>query len=85
MAMFPFLIVVTALAGLFFGSKELADEVADLVLEAWPKEVAGPIALEITGVLTSARGDVLTVGVAARAVFRLERRREPAHRPQPRL
>ena len=28
MALFPFLIVVTALAGFFFGSKELADEAA---------------------------------------------------------
>ena len=28
MAMFPFLIVVTALAGFFFGSKQLADEAA---------------------------------------------------------
>jgi len=63
MAMFPFLIVVTALAGFFFGSKELADEAARILLEAWPKEVAAPIALDITGVLTSTRGDVLTLGV----------------------
>ncbi len=40
MALFPFLIVVTALAGFFFGSKELADEAARILLEAWPKEVA---------------------------------------------
>jgi Predicted membrane protein len=63
MAIFPFLIVVTALAGFFFGSKELADEAARILLEAWPKEVAGPIALDIAGVLTDARGDVLTFGV----------------------
>lgn len=63
MAMFPFLIVVTALAGFFFGSKELADEAARIVLEAWPQEVAGPIALDIAGVLTDTRGDVLTFGV----------------------
>ena len=63
MAMFPFLIVVTALAGFFFGSKELADEAARILLEAWPKEVAGPIALDIAGVLTDTRGDVLTFGV----------------------
>jgi membrane protein len=63
MAMFPFLIVVTALAGFFFGSKELADEAARILLEAWPKEVAGPIALDVTGVLTATRGDVLTLGV----------------------
>ncbi len=63
MAMFPFLIVVTALAGLFFGSKELADEAGRILLEAWPEQVAGPIALDITGVLTNTRGDVLTFGL----------------------
>jgi membrane protein len=63
MALFPFLIVVTALAGFFFGSKELADEAAHILLEAWPKEVAAPLSLDITGVLTSTRGDILTLGV----------------------
>jgi membrane protein len=63
MALFPFLIVVTALAGFFFGSKELADEAARILLEAWPSQVAAPIANDITGVLTSTRGDVLTLGV----------------------
>jgi membrane protein len=63
MAMFPFLIVVTALAGFFFGSKELADEAAHILLEAWPQEVAGPIALDIAGVLTDTRTGVLTFGI----------------------
>jgi membrane protein len=63
MAMFPFLIVVTALAGFFFGSKQLADEAARILLEAWPKEVAGPIAFDIAGVLTDTRTGVLTFGV----------------------
>jgi len=62
MAMFPFLIVVTSLAGFFFGSKELADEAGRILLEAWPKEVAGPIALDVTRVLTNTRADVLTFG-----------------------
>jgi membrane protein len=61
MALFPFLIVVTSLAG-FIGSTNLADEVARLVVAAWPKEVATPIAKEIHNVLTTARGGVLTVG-----------------------
>jgi membrane protein len=69
MAMFPFLIVVTALAGFFFGSKELADEAARILLEAWPKQVAGPIALDITGVLTNTRGDVLTLGLVFALYF----------------
>ena len=63
MAMFPFLIIVTALAGFFFGSRELADEAAQILLEAWPEQVAGPIALDVAGVLTERRGGVLTFGV----------------------
>ena len=63
MALFPFLIVVTALAGFFFGSRELANEAARILLEAWPQEVAGPIALDVAGVLTDTRKGVLTFGV----------------------
>jgi membrane protein len=59
MALFPFLILVTALAG-FLGSKNLADIVANLLLETWPRDVAEPIAREVHSVLTTARGDVLT-------------------------
>ncbi len=69
MAMFPFLIVITALAGFLFGSKELADEAARILLEAWPKEVAAPIAADVTGVLTNTRGDVLTFGLVAAIYF----------------
>jgi membrane protein len=69
MAMFPFLILVTALAGFFFGSHQLADEAAKLLLEAWPPEVAGPIAKDVTGVLTQTRGDVLTFGVLFATYF----------------
>jgi membrane protein len=69
MALFPFLIVVTALAGFFFGSQQLADEAARILLESWPKEVAAPIALDITGVLTSMRSDVLTLGVVFALYF----------------
>jgi membrane protein len=64
MALFPFLILVTALAA-FLGSENLADEVATLLLDTWPREVAGPIAQEAHRVLTTTRGDVLT----ASAVF----------------
>jgi membrane protein len=67
MALFPFLIVVSALAGFFFGSKELADEAAKILLEAWPTEVARPLSLDITGVLTSLQGGALTFG----AIFAL--------------
>ncbi len=69
MAMFPFLIVVTALAGLFFGSKHLADEAAKLLLEAWPQQVAGPIAGDVTNVLTKSHGSILTFGVIFAVYF----------------
>ena len=68
MAVFPFLIVVTALAGII-GSVNLADEVARLIFAAWPKEVAGPLSSDIHDVLTSSRGGVLTLGVVFAVYF----------------
>jgi membrane protein len=68
MAMFPFLLVVTAVAGIF-GSQNVAEEAARILLEAWPEQVAEPIALEIQGVLASARGEVLTIGLAIALFF----------------
>lgn len=68
MSLFPFLIVVTALAG-FFGTRELADEAAKLLLEAWPTEVAAPIAREVSAVLTSVRSDALTIGAVLALYF----------------
>jgi membrane protein len=68
MSMFPFFLVLTALAGIV-GSTGLADEAANIVLEAWPEEVSGPIAQEIHAVLTGAHGQVLTVGVVLALYF----------------
>src|ERR1700722_13557412 len=68
MALFPFLIVLTSLAG-FFGSKELADQAAGLMLEVWPKQVAGALSGEIHDVLTTTRGDVLTIGAVLAVYF----------------
>jgi len=68
MAMFPFFLVLTALAGVF-GSQYLADEAANLLLEAWPEEVAGPISREIHNVLVGAHGQVLTVGALLALYF----------------
>jgi membrane protein len=68
MAMFPFFLVLTALAGVF-GSQYLADEAANLVLQAWPEEVAGPISREIHNVLVGAHGQVLTVGAILALYF----------------
>ena len=68
MALFPFLIVVTSLAG-FIGSANLADEVARLIVGTWPQQVAGPIAGEIHHVLTTARGGVLTISAVLSVYF----------------
>ena len=68
MALFPFLIVLTSLAG-FFGSKELADQAAGLMLQVWPKQVADSLSGEIHDVLTTTRGDALTIGAALAVYF----------------
>jgi membrane protein len=67
-SLFPFLILITALAP-NFGSAPLADEAANIILEAWPKEVAGPIAWEVHNVLTQTRRDALTVGLVFAIYF----------------
>ena len=68
MALFPFLIVLTSLAG-FFGSKELADQAAGLLLETWPKQVADTLSSEVHDVLTTTRSDILTIGAALALYF----------------
>lgn len=51
LSLFPFLIIVTAVASLL-GSQDLAREAADLVLASWPKQVGEPLANEVMRVLT---------------------------------
>lgn len=68
MALFPFLIVLTSLAG-FFGSKELADQAASLLLQVWPRQVANSLSGEIHDVLTTTRGDILTIGAVLAVYF----------------
>ncbi len=69
MALFPFLIVLTSLAGFFFGSKELADQAASLYLQTWPRQVADALSGEIHDVLTTTRGDILTIGALLAVYF----------------
>lgn len=69
MALFPFLIFVTAVAAALLGSRDLANETAAILLEAWPKEVAQPIAEEIRNVMRGLRGDVLTFAVVLALFF----------------
>ncbi len=68
MALFPFLIVLTSLAG-FFGSKDLADQAATLMLDIWPAQVASTLSGEIHDVLTTTRGDALTIGAVLALYF----------------
>ena len=68
MALFPFLIVLTSLAG-FFGSKELADQAVELLLQVWPQQVADALSGEIHDVLTTTRGDILTIGAVLAVYF----------------
>src|ERR1700730_17663632 len=68
MALFPFLIVLASLAG-FFGSKELADQAVGLLLQIWPKQVADSLSGEIHDVLTTSRGDILTIGAMLAVYF----------------
>jgi membrane protein len=69
MALFPFLIVLTSLAGFFFGSKELADQAASLFLQTWPSQVSDALSSEVHDVLTTTRGDVLTIGALLAVYF----------------
>ena len=68
MSLFPFLIFITALTG-FLGTQQIADQVASLLLDAWPRQVASPIADQITSVLTNSHADLLTIGVALAIYF----------------
>jgi membrane protein len=60
-SVFPFLIFVEAVAG-FFGTPEIADKAAELLFDAWPPDIARPIAAEIHRVLTTPRSGLLTIG-----------------------
>lgn len=62
MAVFPFLIFVAALAG-FFGEADLAGQVAALLFDTWPEDVAGPIAADVKNVLTRPQSGLLTISV----------------------
>lgn len=67
-SLFPFLIFATALGG-FFGSKELADQAASVLLESWPSAVAQPLVTEIHKVLANSGGGLLTIGAVLALYF----------------
>jgi len=62
LAVFPFLIFLTALAG-FFGDVDLARRVVNYLLESGPREIIEPIVPEIKSILSRPRRDFLSIGV----------------------
>lgn len=61
-SLFPFLIFLTSLAGLF-GNASLADEIVNFLLSAAPAEVVKPLANEIHNILTVPRTGLLGVSL----------------------
>ncbi len=68
LALFPFLLFVATLAGTF-GGAYLAQEVAELVFDAWPKATAQPIAEQVSTLLTTSNTDLLTIGFVLSLFF----------------
>lgn len=68
MATFPFLIFSAALAS-FLGGQRLLDAALPMVFEAWPQEIAQPIAAEVRNVLAVQHGGVLTFSALVAAFF----------------
>ncbi len=62
LALFPFLILLTALAG-FFGNEALAQTVVDYLLSVAPEALANSVSPEIHYVLTSQRTGLLTLSI----------------------
>ncbi|MET3600543.1 YihY/virulence factor BrkB family protein [Martelella mangrovi] len=68
LALFPFLIFGTTLAG-FLGADEFANVAINFIVGAWPEAIAEPVSNQIREVLTVPRGGLLTVSVLAAAYF----------------
>lgn len=68
LALFPFLIFGTALAG-FLGAGGFSETAVHLLFDTWPADIATPIASEIQRVLEMRRGGLLTISVLAAAYF----------------
>ncbi|TRL35166.1 MULTISPECIES: YihY/virulence factor BrkB family protein [Rhizobium] len=68
LALFPFLIFGTALAG-FLGANSFSDTAVHLLFDTWPSDIAQPLANEVRRVLEIPRGGLLTISVLAAAYF----------------
>lgn len=68
MALFPFLIFATAMAG-FLGNEDHADHIVAVVFDTWPDQIAQPIAREIRTILGQSNAGFLTVGIGFALFF----------------
>ncbi|MBB4105674.1 YihY/virulence factor BrkB family protein [Allorhizobium borbori] len=68
LAVFPFLIFATTLAG-FLGAEQFAETAVHLIFDTWPEAIAEPLAAQVQQVLTIPRGGLLTVSVLAAFYF----------------
>lgn len=68
LALFPFMIFVTALAGVV-GGAEMAEQAGQALFDRLPHQVAAAIAPEVHRVLGERRGDFLTMGILFTFVF----------------
>ena len=68
MALFPFLIFATTLA-VFLGADAFADSAVHLIFDTWPETIAAPLSREVNSVLTTQRGDLLTIGAVLALIF----------------
>lgn len=62
LAIFPFLIFLTSLAG-FLGNEDLARQVVDYLLRIAPRDVVNPFIGDIHALLTQQNGSVLTLSI----------------------
>ncbi|HXW26294.1 MAG TPA: YihY/virulence factor BrkB family protein [Xanthobacteraceae bacterium] len=68
MALFPFLILVNAIAGAI-GSRDLGEEAGRILLGAWPREVAAPIAGDVEQVQSTAQSGAVTLSALFAVYF----------------
>ena len=68
MAVFPFLLFATSLAG-FLGYNAQSNDIVDLVFEAWPKDIAEPIVKQVHAALTQRHPGFLSVAIALTVFF----------------
>jgi membrane protein len=68
MAVFPFLLFATSLAG-FLGYHDHTTDIVDLVFEAWPSDIAKPIVEQVHAALIQRHPGFLSVGIALTVFF----------------